>query len=142
MKIMKLLAIGLATYIVLVFAFETLVVVMGKRQADHGVQPGEHWLVITTNDAQGSHNTVVAGVEIDAQLYVAANHWPRGWYKRALANPDVLITRDGKRQAYRAAPVTGEERVRVAERYRVPWVVRFLTGFPPRAFLRLSPVTT
>jgi hypothetical protein len=49
----------------------------------------------------------------------------------------VEITRAGQRAAYRAAPVSGEERVRVARDYTIPWVLRFLTGFPPRSFLRL-----
>lgn len=97
MKAIKLLGIALGVYLGLVVAFESLVVIMGKRQADGGVQPGENWLVITTTDADGSNDTVVAGVENGGHLYVAANHWPRGWYNRAIKNPDVAITRAGER---------------------------------------------
>src|SRR5262249_20403072 len=139
MRAIKLLAILLGTYLSLVVAFESLVMIMGKRQAARGVQPGESWLVITTTDERGSTDTVVAGVESGGQLYVAANHWLHGWYDRALANPDVEITRAGERLAYRAVPVTGDERTRVARDYRLPWAIRFLTGFPPRSFLRLDP---
>jgi hypothetical protein len=140
MKAIRWLAILFGVYLGLVVAFESLVVVMGKRQADHGVAPDEHWVVITTKDAGGAEsNTVVAGVESAGRLYVSANHWPRGWYNRARDNPDVEITRAGERVAYRAVPITGEERVRIARDYSVPWIFRLLTGFPPRSFLRMDP---
>jgi hypothetical protein len=138
MKAVKVLAIVLVVYIGIVVAFECLVVTMGKRQANSGVAPDEDWLMITTKDADGSHDTVVAGAESDGQLYVSANHWPRGWYNRAVKNPDVEITRAGKRMAYRAVPVTGAERVRIVQDYNLPWVIRLLTGFPPRSLLRLN----
>jgi F420H(2)-dependent quinone reductase len=138
MKTVKVLAIVVVGYLGIVVAFECLVVTMGKRQADSGVAPDENWLVITTTDAEGSSDAVVAGVESDGQLYVSANHWPRGWYHRAVENPDVEITRAGRKAAFRAVPVTGAERVRIAQDYKLPWVVRFLSGFPPRSFLRLN----
>jgi hypothetical protein len=86
----------------------------------------------------GRTNTVVAGVESDDRLYVSTNHWFRGWYHRALENPDVEITRGGERIELRAVPVAGSERERIARVYRLPWIIRLLTGFPPRAFLRLD----
>lgn len=139
MKVVKLLAIVLAIYLGAVVAFESLVGIMGRRQANRGIQPGESWLVITTTDEDGSRkNTVVAGVESDGQLYVAANHWPRAWYDRAIENPAVEITREGEKIACRAVPVAGAERARIARDYRLPWVIRLLTGFPPRSFLRLD----
>ncbi len=133
------IAIPIATYLGLVIAFETLVVIMGARQAARGVQPGEARIVIAISDANGSADTVVAGVESDGQLYVSANHWLRGWYRRVLENPDVDVTRAGERLAYRAIPVSGAERERIARDYHLPWAIRFLTGFPPRSFLRLDP---
>ncbi len=140
MKAVKLLAIALGIYLGIVVAFESLVGFMGQRHADRGVQPGESWLVITTTDADGStHDTVVAGVETGGQLYVSANHWPRAWYNQAVANPDVEIALRGERKAYRAVPVTGEERTRIARDYHLPMVIRVLSGFPPRSFLRLDP---
>jgi len=139
MSAVKMLAMILALYSGLVVAFECLVVTVGKRQAARGVQPGEDWLVITTTDAKGSHDTVVGGVESGGHLYAAANHWPRGWYHRAVENPDVELTRAGERAAYRAVPVVGDERIRIARDYSLPWAIRLLTGFPPRSFLRLDP---
>ena len=54
-----------------------------------------------------AHDRVVSRLESDGRLYVAANHWPRAWYDRALENPDVAITRNGERSEHRAVPVTG-----------------------------------
>jgi hypothetical protein len=138
MMAVKWIAILLGAYVGVVIAFATLVVIMGARQATRGVQPGEDWIVIATTDANGSTETVVAGVESDGQLYVSANHWLRGWYRRALENPDVDVTRAGERLTYRAVPVSGAERERIARDYHIPWAIRFLTGFPPRSFLRLD----
>jgi hypothetical protein len=139
-KPLKLLRITLGLYAGIVVAFESLVAFMGQRQAETGVQPGEDWLVITTTDADGTaKDAVVAGVESDGQLYVSANHWPRAWYDRAVENPDVEIALGDVKSARRAVPVVGEERARIERDYRLPWAIRFLSGFPPRAFLRLDP---
>ena len=70
---------------------------------------------------------------------MAANHWPRAWYRRALMNPEVQVTMDGEKRDYRAVPVTGVEHDRVEAEHRAPVVFRILTGFPPRYFLRLDP---
>ena len=48
----------------------------------------------------------------DAQLYVAANHWPRAWHRRAMANPRVQVTRGGETRNYMAVRVTGDEYAR------------------------------
>ena len=138
MIVAKWIMILLGTYVGIVIAFGTFVVIMGSRQATRGVQPGEAWITITIAGENGSTDTVVAGVESDGQLYVSANHWLRGWYHRALESPDVDVTRAGERLAYRAVPVSGAERERIARDYHLPWVIRFLTGFPPRSFLRLD----
>lgn len=140
MKAIKWTAIVLGAYVALVVAVECLVGFMGGRHAGRGVQPDENWLVITTTDADGrTRDTVVAGVESGGQLYVASNHWLRGWYDRAVGNPDVEIARGGEKAAYRAVPVSGAERVRIERDYQLPWLLRLLTGFPPRSFLRLDP---
>jgi hypothetical protein len=112
---------------------------MGQRQAARGVQPGEDWLVLTTAEEGRRIDTVVAGVESDGKLYVSANHWLRGWYQRALQNPEVEVTRAGEQRAYRAGVVSGEEWGRIARDYHLPFWIRLLTGFPPRSFLRLDP---
>jgi len=70
---------------------------------------------------------------------VSANHWPRPWYHRALANPAVEVTEKGERRPFTAVPVTGAELERIQERYPFPLMLKLLTGFAPRKFLRLDP---
>lgn len=127
---MKVLTIILI-YVAIVVAFESSI---GFFQP----KPGST-LVITTFDGDGTaHDRVVSRLESDGKLYVAANHWPRAWYRRALANPEVRITVDGTKADYRAVPVTGTEHDRVEAEHRLGVVFRILTGFPPRYFLRLD----
>ena len=131
MKALKIVAVLVVIYVGIVVAFESLI---GFFQP-----AGEKTLVITTVDAGGAaHDRVVARLESDGKLYVAANHWPRAWYRRALANPEVSVTLDGAKGDYRAVPVSGEEHARVDADNRLPVVFRILTGFPPRYFLRLD----
>jgi hypothetical protein len=140
MKRVRWLAIALAGYLALVVAFEALVGFMGHRDVERGRAPGDTYLVIATRHADGAtSSTVVAGVESEGRLYVSANHWPRAWYERALASPDVEVTRGGASAPYRAVPISGDELERVTRDYRLPFFIRVLTGFPPRRFLRLDP---
>jgi hypothetical protein len=132
MKALKILAIVLVAYVAIVAAFESL---LGWAQPTQ-----DSTLVITTFDGAGvPHDRVVARLEADGKLYVAANHWPRAWYRRAIANPDVQATIGGEKHDYRAAPVTGEEHDRVETQNKLPIFFRILTGFPPRYFVRLDP---
>ena len=132
MKAVRILGITLLVYVGIVAAFESLI---GWFQPASGST-----LVITTFDSDGAaHDRVVSRLESEGQLYVAANHWPRAWYERALANPDVQVTVDGKTADYRAVPVAAEEHDRVDREHSLPAVFRVLTGFPPRYFLRLEP---
>ena len=132
MRFAKLLAFLLIGYVGLVFLVETLI---GYFQPG-----GETTLVITTTDADGtSSDRVLSRLELDGQLYVAVNHWPRAWYRAALANPEVEVALDGPPAAYLAVPVTDAERTRLATERPLSLLVRFLTGFPPRHFLRLDP---
>ena len=132
MKALKIAAVVALVYVGCVAAFESL---LGTLQPAAGST-----LVITTFDADGTaHDRVVSRLESGGQLYVAANHWPRAWYRRALANPDVQVSIDGKQGDYRAVPVTGEEHDRIDAEHGLGLVFRILTGFPPRYFLRLEP---
>ena len=73
--------------------------------------PGEHWIVLTTTAAVGrSVDTVIAGVQSG-----------------------------GAKAASHAVSVSGDERVRVVADYKLPWAIWWLSGFPPRSFLRLDP---
>jgi hypothetical protein len=132
MRIVKIAVIVLLVWVAVVVAFESLI---GYLQPSAGTT-----LLITTFDASGkAHDRVVSRLESDGKLYVAANHWPRAWYRRALANPDVQVSIDGKQGDYRAVPVTGEEHDRIQREHGLGLVFRILTGFPPRYFLRLEP---
>ena len=132
MKIAKIAVILLLVWVGIVTVFESLI---GYLQPSAGST-----LVITTFDAGGAaHDRVVSRLESDGKLYVAANHWPRAWYRRALANPEVQATIDGEKRDLRAVPVTGEEHARVDAAHGLGLVFRILTGFPPRYFVRLDP---
>ena len=132
MKALKIAAIAVVAYVAIVVAFESLI---GFFQPAGGTT-----LVITTVGADGTaHDRVVSKLTFDGHLYVAANHWPRAWYRRALANPDVQATVDGVKGDYKAVPVTGAEHERIDAENKLPFVFRILTGFPPRYFVRLDP---
>jgi uncharacterized pyridoxamine 5'-phosphate oxidase family protein len=132
MRAIRLLAIVLVAYVGIVVAFESLI---GFFQP-----AGGGTLVITTTDEDGgAHDRVVSRLESDGKLYVAANHWPRAWYNRALENPEVQVTLAGEKSDYRAVPVTGEEHDRVERENGLGVGFRILTGFPPRYFVRLDP---
>ena len=130
MKAVKvIIAILLAVYIAIVVTFESL---LGYYQPE-----GQSTLVITTTDDDGNTNDrVLSRLESNGQLYVAANHWPRGWYNQALANPNVQITQDGEKGTYLPVPVTGQEHERVNSQNNAGLIFRVLTGFPPRPFIR------
>lgn len=132
MKALKIAAIVVLAYVAIVVAFESLI---GTLQPKSGST-----LVITTFDTDATpHDRVVSRLENDGHLYVAANHWPRAWYRRALADPNVQATLDGKKGDYRAVPVTGAEHDRVDAEHHLGPVFRILTGFPKRVFVRLDP---
>lgn len=132
MKVLKIVAIVALVYVGIVAVFESLL---------GWVQPsGGSTLVITTFDPDGTgHDRVVSRLESDGHLYVAANHWPRAWYERALAKPELKATLDGETKDYRAVPVSGAEHGRVDADNSLPVFFRILTGFPPRYFVRLDP---
>ncbi len=127
----KILILALA-YVAIVVGFESLIGFL---------QPaGESTLVLTTIDPDGTpHDRVLARLDIDGKVYVSANHWPRAWYRRALANPEVQATLDGVQGNYRVVAVTGPEADRVEREHPHGLAFRFVTGFPPRYFVRLDP---
>jgi len=97
-------------------------------------------IVITTLDAEGiPRDRVLTPIDADGTLFVAANHWPRAWYRRALANPDVSVTRNGETTKYQAVPVSEQERERLLDESGFPKIAYLFTGFAPRQFLRLDP---
>ena len=132
MKALKIVTTVVLVYLGIVVAFESF---LGYFQPTEG-----SILVITTFDEDGApHDRVLSRLESDGRLYVAANHWPRAWYNHALENPEVHVTLDGEKGDYRAVPVTGVEHDRVDSDNSLGVIIRILTGFPPRYFVRLDP---
>lgn len=132
MTMLRLILIAAVVYVIVVVAFESLLGVFQPASDDT--------VVITTTDEEGStDDRVVSGLESGGQLFVAANHWPRAWYERALRNPEVEVMIDGVTHPYRAVPATEEEHRRVASEHPLGLPLRIVTGFPPRRFLRLDP---
>ena len=133
MRAVKILAIVVLVYAALVATFESLI--------GHYQPQDAHTMVITTKDEGGHANArVVARLETDGKLYVAANHWPRRWYREVLANPHIDVAWGGSTQPYVAVPVAGAEFDRVNADHALGPMIRFLTGFPPRRIVRLDPV--
>ena len=71
---------------------------------------------------------------------MAANHWPRAWFRQALENPEVQVTLDERTADYRAVLVSDTEHDRVDSDNPLGLGFRILTGFPPRYFVRLDPI--
>lgn len=132
MKVLKIVAIVLVVYVAIIAAFESMI---------GSLQPaGGGTLVITTFDSGGvAYPRVVSQLEVDGKLYVAANHWPRAWFKRALANPRVQAEIAGVKGDYTAVRVEGAEHERVEAANPHGIAFKILTGFPPRYFVRLDP---
>ncbi|MEE2665174.1 MAG: nitroreductase/quinone reductase family protein, partial [Myxococcota bacterium] len=97
-------------------------------------------IVLSTTSADGTpRERVLSPIDDDGQLFVAANHWPRAWYHRALENLNVRVTRDGETSDYHAVPVSEQERERLLDESGFPLAAYVFTGFAPRQFLRLDP---
>lgn len=130
-KAVKIVTVVAVAYISLVVLFESS---LGFFQPEAGGT-----IIITTVDEQDqSHDRVVSQFISGEELFIAANHWPRAWYRRVLENPELSVLIDGESAYYRAVLLEGAEHDRLASEYDPGLVFRFLTGFPPRYFLRLD----
>ena len=131
MKVLKILASVLAVY--------AAIVVMAGGAVSYFQTDMPGLVVLTTTDALGEeYDRLLGRIEVDGVFYLAANAWPRRWYHRALANPKVELTVDGRRMAFTAVPVGADEHQRLLQ-YPIPLWRKVLAGFPPRRFLRLDP---
>ena len=123
--------------------FALAAVLTGCMTAIAAFQPeniGGETIVLSTTGADGqSYDRVLSPIDDGDRLFVAANHWPRAWYRRALENPQVRVTRGGETADYRAVPVSPEERERLLDDSGFPLVAYVFTGFARRQFLRLDP---
>ncbi len=132
MKALKIVVIVLVVYGAVVATFESL---LGYYQP-----AGQTTLVITTTDADGnSADRVLSKLELDGAVYVAANHWPRAWYRHVLRHPEVQVTIDGVPGNYTAVSASPAEDDRLEAAFGHGLGFRLLTGFPPRYFVRLDP---
>ena len=132
MKALKIVSVLMLVYVGIVIIFESM---LGYFQPS-----SQTTLVITTTDESGTANSrVLASLSSDQKLYVSANHWPRQWYKDALARPNVEIEMNDTSQSYVAVKITDDnERNQVAEDNPHPVWFTILVGFAPREFLRLD----
>ncbi len=139
MQVLKWTAILAAAYVVLVLLFDGVFISLNQAKLERSKIPMLH---ITTTDQSGTASKrQLARFESEGKLYVSAHHWWRGWYHRAIANPQVQVEIDGVSGNYIAVPVEGAEFEQVADDFQLGFVVRFLMGFPPpRDILRLDPV--
>ena len=136
MRILKWISIVAVAYLFLVLGVETWLGVFQPTLE----RTGFPMLVITTTDSSGvARDRRLARMESGGQVYVSAHHWPRGWYRRALKNPEVQVEIEEVTGDYIAVPVEGEEYARVVEEWPLPFRMRFVMGFAPRDLLRLDP---
>ena len=138
MKALRILAIILGVYAVLGLGIDAAI---GRFQPQGG-----NTAVLRTFDAQGeAKDTVLGLLDDNGQLWVESGHWFRGWYQRALANPDVELIRGEDVAAYRAVPVNTPEAVDTATRLMGKgsgagyWVGRVMLLWAPIKPLRLDP---
>ena len=139
MKVLRWLGYILVGYISLVFLFEA--VLLGIFQPTIENERLKN-LVITTTDNSGQPDPRrITYVEVDGAIYVSAHHWPRDWYHQAIKTPNVIVKLRDSKGNYLAVPVAGQEFGAVSKAFPLPFVIRFLMGFPPqRNILRLDPV--
>ena len=138
MKVLKWVGVVVAAYVGFVVLFEALFLGLYQPKLERNPLP---MLVLTTTDDSGvSRDRRLARLETDGRVYVSAHHWTRGWYSRALENPNVQVEMEGVVADYIAVPVDGEEFEQVAAEHPLPLQYLFLMGFPPqRDILRLDP---
>ncbi len=120
-------------YVGLVVAFESMIGILQPQQ-------GQVLTITTTGDDGVANDRVLAWLDDDGTVFVSANHWPRAWYKEAIANPNVQVSIDGEQGADVAVPIDDEaEFERLDTKFAHPFLFKFITGFPPRLFIRLDP---
>ena len=131
----KKIAIGIViAYASVVALFESL---LGYYQPQ-----SDGTLTITTTDAAGTEaDRVLSSIRVKDRLYVAANHWPRAWYRQALMNPNVEVKLASADEFanFTAVPLEDSEDERVRERFRPGFRSQLRMGFAPREYLRLDP---
>jgi hypothetical protein len=82
---------------------------------------GNSIVIATFNDENERHERVLSLREVNGKSYIAANHWPRAWYRQALDNPNIEIKMAGVREfaPYTAVPLEGAEDNLLREEYNI-----------------------
>ncbi|HAJ75576.1 MAG TPA: hypothetical protein DCM64_03885 [Gammaproteobacteria bacterium] len=140
-KLLKWVGSIIGIYVVFVLIFESVYLGYFQPSFEEGGIP---MLDITTTDAVGNltKRRLAWFESTEGQVYVSAHHWTCGWYHELVAKPEVSVEIGGVTADYTAAIVTGSEFDRVATDYSLPFVARFLMGFPPeRDIVRLDQVS-
>ena len=134
-KILKVVFSLAVAYIGIVVIFESLLGFIQPKGADN--------LILTLKQQDGTESQRVLSLfESEGELYLAANHWPRGWFNAVKENPNVYI-QFGEAHTEQSGAFTAIE-ISVADHRRVladnpsSPILRFLMGYPPREFLRLE----
>ena len=130
---------SLLSFSVLFLAYVSWVVNFEVNLGRNQPMGGNSIVIATFNDENERHERVLSLRKINGENYVAANHWPRAWYREALANPSVEVNLESGQGGYIAVPVEGAEHDLVNADNSLGLMFRILTGFPPRYFLRLDP---
>ena len=128
------LLVGFASYVALVVSLESFVGLV-QFEARKSLE------IITRNEDDEDRSRMVFRFEHDGRIYASAHHWPRRWYEDAVAQGRIDAVIDGTRATYRSVAIEDpREFERLEAAFPLPLVFRFLTGLPPRSFLRLDPV--
>ncbi len=138
MRIVRIGAIVLGVYVGLGLLLDGAI---GYFQPQSGTTA-----VLRTFDESGEpRDTVLGLLDDEGQLWVESGHWFRGWYHRAVANPEIELFREGRTTAYLAVPVDTPEAVDTVTRLMGKgdgagyWVGRTMLLWAPIKPLRLDP---
>jgi hypothetical protein len=140
MKLVRIAAIILGVYVLLGLGIDAAI---GWFQP----QAGNTAVLRTFDDAGTPHETVLALHDDGGTLWVESGHWFRGWYHRAMRNPEVELVRGDQVGVYRAVPVDTPESLENMTRLMGKgegagyWVGRTMLLFAPIKPVRLDPRT-
>jgi hypothetical protein len=141
MKLVRIAAIIFAVYVAIGLGIDAAI---GWFQP----QAGYTAVLRTFDDAGQPHETVLALHDDGGTLWVESGHWFRGWYHRAVRNPEVELIRGDQVGAYRAVPVDTPEALENMTRLMGKgagagyWVGRVMLLFAPIKPVRLDPRTS
>ena len=138
MKIIRIAAIVFGIYVVLGFSIDAAI---GTFQPQ-----SETTALLRTFEEDGTpQDTVLSLLDDDGQLWVESGHWFRGWYHRAVANPEVELIRGDDIAKYRAVPLDTPEALDKVTQLMGKgqgagyWVGRTMLLYAPIKPVRLDP---